>query len=99
MIARQLAVLAGGAGPSYLIDRDPQATTTKWWSRRAEFSPALDKPELVNLDGATPSDAAVKLRSRPGVAFVDTRPAVEEPEAEASGIPSFSLRGVKARSG
>jgi chromosome partitioning protein len=94
-IARQLAVFAGGAGPSYLIDRDPQATTTKWWSRRTELSPALDKPELVDLDGATLSDAAAKLRSRPGVAFVDTRPAVEEPEAEAARVADLVIVPVR----
>lgn len=84
-LARQLAVLAGEAGPSLIIDRDPQRTTTKWWSRRNEIDPAPERPELIDLDGASLTEAANQLRRKPeGAVFIDTRPAVEEPEAEAA---------------
>ena len=43
-LARQLAVLAGEAGASVLIDRDPQETSTKWLQRRQALQPA---PELA----------------------------------------------------
>ena len=83
-LARQLAVLAGSAQPSMLIDRDPQQTTTKWWIRRQEVTKASGRPELVELEGNTLMTAAGVLRRKPGVLFIDTKPAVGEPEAEAA---------------
>ena len=46
-LTRQLAVLAGEAEPSLIIDRDPQRTTTKWWVRRREIDPAPERPAPV----------------------------------------------------
>lgn len=42
-LARQFAVLAGEAGASVLIDRDPQETSTKWWQRRQALQPAPEQ--------------------------------------------------------
>jgi chromosome partitioning protein len=83
-LARQLAVIAGEASVSILIDRDPQETSTKWWQRRQRLQPAPERPDLLELDGASLTAAMTALRKRPGVVFVDTRPAVAEPEAEAA---------------
>src|SRR5688572_13862020 len=85
-LARQLSVLASEASPSLLIDRDPQLTTTKWWQRRQSRTPAPSEPNLLNLDGTTLTAAVAALRQKPGVAFIDTRPAVGEPEAEAARV-------------
>ena len=57
-LARQLAVLAGEAGASVLIDRDPQETSTKWWQRRQALQPAPERPALLNLDGSGLTAAA-----------------------------------------
>lgn len=83
-LARQLAVLAGEMGASVLIDRDPQGTSTKWWQRRQALQPVPPLPDLLDLNGTDLTTAAKKLRKPPGAVFVDTRPAVEEPEAEAA---------------
>ncbi len=85
-LARQLAVLAGESGTSVLIDRDPQETSTKWWQRRQALSPTPARPDLLNLDGSNLSAATKALRKQTGVVFVDTRPAVAEPEAEAARV-------------
>src|SRR5512132_4323912 len=80
-LARQFAVLNG---PSLLIDRDLQHTTAKWWSRRRELNPPPDFPDLIDLNSTTLTAAVDALRRKPdGTLFIDTRPAVEEPEAAA----------------
>lgn len=95
-LARQLAVLAGEAEPSLIIDRDPQRTTTKWWVRRREIDPAPERPDLVDLDGASLTEAAQRLRRKSGGAvFIDTRPAVEEPEAEAARVADLVIVPVR----
>jgi chromosome partitioning protein len=95
-LARQLAVLAGEEDASILIDRDPQETTTKWWRRRQGFQPAPERPDLLDLDGTTLTDAAAALRKRGnGVVFVDTRPAVAEPEAEAARVADLVIVPVR----
>lgn len=95
-LVRQLAVLAGETETSLIIDRDPQCTTTKWWTRRSEIEPAPDRPELVDLDGATLTDAVKRLRRKPdGALFIDTRPAVEEPEAEAARVADLVIVPVR----
>lgn len=95
-LARQLAVLAGEAEPSLLIDRDPQRTTTKWWTRRRELAPAPDRPELVDLDGTNLTEAMGLLRRKPsGSLFIDTRPAVDEPEAEAARVADLVIVPVR----
>jgi chromosome partitioning protein len=85
-LARQLSVLASESSPSLLIDHDPQLTTTKWWQRRQSRTPTPPEPALLELDGTTLTSAVAALRQKPGVTFVDTRPAVGEPEAEAARV-------------
>jgi chromosome partitioning protein len=94
-LARQLAVLAGEAGASILIDRDPQETSTKWWQRRQAIQPAPERPDLLNLDGTDLTAAIKALRKQQGVVFVDTRPAVAEPEAEAARIADLVIVPVR----
>ncbi len=95
-LARQLAVLAGEDEPSLLIDRDPQHTTTKWWIRRSEIAPSPARPELLDLDGGSLTDAIKRLRRKTdGVVFLDTRPAVEEPEAEAARVADLVIVPVR----
>ena len=95
-LARQLAVLAGETEPSLIIDRDPQRTTTKWWTRREQIEPAFERPELIDLGGTTLTDAAKSLRRKPeGALFIDTRPAVEEPEAEAARVADLVIVPVR----
>lgn len=95
-LARQLAVIAGQAGPSILIDRDPQATSTKWWQRRQALTPLPDQPELLDLDGTNLTTAVARLRRQPGLVFVDTRPAVTEPEAEAARVADLVIVPVRS---
>jgi len=95
-LARQLAVLVSEVEPSLLIDRDPQQTTTKWWLRRNELAPAPERPGLLDLDGGSLTEAVRRLRRRPdGVLFLDTRPAVEEPEAEAARVADLVIVPVR----
>lgn len=95
-LARQLAVLAGETEPSFLIDRDPQRTTTKWWMRRSEIDPSPERPELVDLDGASLTEAAKRLKRKPeGALFIDTRPAVDDPEAEAARVADLVIVPVR----
>jgi chromosome partitioning protein len=95
-LVRQLAVLAGEDAPSLLIDRDSQETTTKWWQRRQALQPVPERPDLLDLDGTDLTTAAVRLRKRRGgVVFVDTRPAVAEPEAEAARVADLVIVPVR----
>jgi len=97
-LARQLAVLAGESGASVLIDRDPQETSTKWWQRRQGLQPLPERPDLLDLDGSDLSAATKALAKRPGVVFVDTRPAVAEPEAEAARVADLVIVPVRPSS-
>ena len=94
-LARQLAVLAGEAGASVLIDRDPQETSTKWWQRRQALQPVPPRPDLLDLDGTELTVATQALRKQEGVVFVDTRPAVAEPEAEAARVADLVIVPVR----
>ncbi|MFO1154812.1 MAG: hypothetical protein U1E42_14295 [Rhodospirillales bacterium] len=95
-LARQFAVLAGEAEPSLLIDRDPQRTTTNWWARRQDLAPLPERPDLIDVDGTSLTAAAAALRRKPaGTLFIDTRPAVEEPEAEAARIADLVVVPVR----
>jgi len=94
-LARQLAVLAGEAGASVLIDRDPQATSTKWWQRRQTLQPTPERPDLLDLDNTDLAAATRALHKQRGVVFVDTRPAVAEPEAEAARVADFVIVPVR----
>ena len=97
-LARQLAVLAGEAGASILIDRDPQETSTKWWQRRQALHPPPERPDLLDLDGSELTTTTKALKKRAGVVFVDTRPAVAEPEAEAARIADLVIVPVRPSS-
>lgn len=94
-LARQLAVIAGEGEPTWLLDRDPQATTTKWMARRAEIEGVADRPELLELGNTSLETAAGQLSDQPGTLFVDTRPAVEEREAESIRVSSFVIVPVR----
>lgn len=94
-LARQLAVVAGATGASVLIDRDSQETSTRWWQRRQNLQPVPERPDLLDLNGVDLTRAAVALRTRPGTVFVDTRPAVAEPEAEAARIADLVIVPVR----
>jgi len=79
-----------------LIDRDPQRTTSKWWERRSSIDVVLERPELLDLGNASLTDAVKQLRRKPdGVVFIDTRPAVEEPEAEAARVADLVIVPVR----
>lgn len=94
-LARQLAVLAGQDGPSWIIDRDPQQTSAKWMRRRQEGVPGAERPELIDLEGTPLTKAAAALKAQPGTLFIDTRPAVTEQEAEAARVADLVLVPVK----
>ena len=96
-LARQFAVLASESASSFLIDRDPQETTAKWWQRRQVLQPTPERPDLLDLNGADLTHAARALRARPGggAIFVDTRPAVGEPEAEAARVADLVIVPVR----
>lgn len=98
MLARQLAVLAGEAGRSLLIDRDPQATSGKWWQRRQALQPAPAQPDLLDLGNTSLTMAAKALRRQEGSVFIDTRPAVTEPEAEAARVANLVIVPVRPSS-
>lgn len=94
-LARQLAVMAGDDGPSLLIDRDPQATTSKWWTRRQALDPACPVPDLLDCEGQNLSSVVAALKRKSGTLFIDTRPAVGEPEAEAARVADLVIVPVR----
>ncbi|MAU43291.1 nucleotide-binding protein [Jiella pacifica] len=94
-IIRQLAVLASENGPSVIIDRDPQGTSTKWWQRRQEIDPPLKYPDLLISEGLDLTRAVNALHGKPGDLFIDTRPAVAEPEAEAARVSDVVIVPVR----
>lgn len=94
-LARQLSVIVGETEPAVLIDRDPQQTTTKWWNRRQEGGSAPGRPDLLELTGMTLTAAAEALRTKPGALFIDTKPAVGEPEAEAARVADLVIVPVR----
>ena len=94
-LARQLAVIAGEGDPSILIDRDPQATTSKWWTRRQTLEPACERPDLLNCEGQNLPSVIAALKRKPGTLLIDTRPAVGEPEAEAARVADLVIVPVR----
>jgi chromosome partitioning protein len=94
-LARQLSVLAAEDGPTLLIDRDPQATSSKWWARRQDIEPHLEHPDLLALGGTDLTRAIAALRNKPGCLFIDTKPAVGEPEAEAARVSDLVIVPIR----
>lgn len=94
-LVRHLSVIAGEAGPSYLIDRDPQATTGRWADRRSKIEPEPPQPTLLNIEGTTLTAAIAKLRNRPGTLFIDTRPEVSETVSEAARVADLVIVPVR----
>lgn len=94
-LTRQLAVLAGEGGPSIIIDRDPQQTSASWWNRRQEADPAPAQPELLDAEGSNLASIVAQLKRKPGALFIDTRPAVNEPEAEAARVADVVIVPVR----
>lgn len=94
-LVRQLSVVVGVAGPCLLVDRDPQMTTTRWFNRRQQLSPVPPHPDLLDIGTVTLTDAIGKLRKRDGTVFIDTRPAVTEPEAEAARVSDLVIVPVR----
>lgn len=90
-LCRQLACQAAEPlelGRAILIDRDPQQTTAKWWGRRQHREPLPPRqPELLELGNSSLPQAVDALRGvTPGGIFIDTRPAIAQPEAEAASL-------------
>jgi chromosome partitioning protein len=94
-LARQLSVIVGESEPAVLIDRDPQQTTTKWWLRRQESGATPGRPDLLELSDMTLTAAIDALRAKPGALFIDTKPAVGEPEAEAARVADLVIVPVR----
>ncbi len=94
-LARQLSVIVGESEPAVLIDRDPQQTTTKWWLRRQESGATPGRPDLLELSDMTLTAATDALRAKPGALFIDTKPAVGEPEAEAARVADLVIVPVR----
>ena len=94
-LCRQLAVLAGETGPSWIIDRDPQQTAGRWHQRRQEADPAPEQPGFIEIGSTRLADAVRQLKAKPGTLFIDTRPAVTEPEAEAARAADLAIVPVR----
>lgn len=86
-LTRQFSALAGEG--ALLIDRDSQMTTTRWWNRRQAIP--LDTPDLLSSEGLDLTKAVAALKAKPGQVFIDTRPAVEESEAEAVRVSDLAV--------
>ena len=61
------------------------------------LQPTPERPDLLNLDGSdlTAAVAALRKRQGGGAVFVDTRPAVAEPEAEAARVADLVIVPVR----
>lgn len=95
-LTRAFSVIAGEAGPSWIIDRDSkQATAGRWHQRRQEIEPAPEQPGLIDLEGGSLAAAVAALKSQPGTLFIDTRPAVEASEEEAARVADVILVPVR----
>lgn len=73
-VAANLAVFsdAVGAGPSVLIDTDPQGSLTAWWNSREARQPLLASTDLDKLPEKLSALAAAGF----SLAIVDTPPAI-----------------------
>jgi chromosome partitioning protein len=86
-LALHLGVEAAKAGPTVIIDMDPQSSAAQWADGRATRQPSVI--------ACTPARLAVTLhaakRSGARVAFIDTAPAVESPALAAVRAADFCL--------
>jgi chromosome partitioning protein len=94
-LTRQLSTAAAEDGPAFIIDRDVQATASKWWDRRQTLTPAPERPELFELATGSLAAEIAEARAADGVLFVDTAPAVTEREAEAARVADLVIVPVR----
>ncbi len=94
-LVRQLSVLAGELGPSWIIDKDPQQTAKKWAERRSEIEPAPDQPSFLDLGGTSLTAAIKQLADQPGTVLIDTRPEVSEGVAEVARVSDLVIVPVR----
>lgn len=73
-IAAHLAIEAErvGAGPTVLIDTDPQGSLSAWWNSRQADTPALAAAKLADLPAKLEALATAGYR----LAVIDTPPAI-----------------------
>jgi chromosome partitioning protein len=86
-LALHLAVEAAKAGPTTIIDMDPQSSAAQWADGRGAH-----QPQVI---ACTPARLVVTLqaarRSGTRVAFIDTAPAIESPALAAVRAADFCL--------
>lgn len=73
-LAAHLAVVAEqeGAGPTVLIDTDPQGSLSAWWNAREADAPALASASLADLPAKLQALASAGFK----LAVIDTPPAI-----------------------
>ena len=94
-LCRQFSAIAGEAGPTGIVDLDPQKTATKWWDRRQEIDPAPDFPELYTVEDGRLSQTIASQKNVAGTLFIDTRPAVTALESEAAKVADLVIIPVR----
>lgn len=75
-LAAHLAVISGkaGAGPTVMIDTDPQGSLSAWWNSREADEPALASSKLVDLPVKLEELASAGFK----LAVIDTPPATTD---------------------
>jgi chromosome partitioning protein len=63
------AEIAAKSGPVALVDTDPQQSLTAWWNDRQ-----AETPKLLDLPLSRLSAELARVRSTPGLIFIDTPP-------------------------
>ena len=88
-LAAHLAVAAEliGAGPTVLIDTDPQGSLTAWWNSREGNTPALAVSTLAEL----PEKLAGLAKAGFTLAVIDTPPAITEAIRDVVRLADFVL--------
>lgn len=94
-LCRQFSALAGEAGPTGIVDLDPQKTASKWWGRRQELEPAPEFPELYTVEDGRLAKTIEAQKGTPGTLFIDTRPAVTALESEAAKVADLVVIPVR----
>ncbi|MBV9527748.1 MAG: ParA family protein [Sphingomonas sp.] len=69
-----IAAEAAGAGPTVLIDTDPQGSLSAWWNVREADTPALAPVSVAEL----PEKLAALATAGYEIAIIDTPPAITE---------------------